>query len=87
MGRFLPIVMVVERGGCYRYLVLERLNNKNSCMERQKCAPRYILSKGCPAVMCCGNAFGNHKLKLVVIRKAKKPRSFKCTEANCIPVH
>jgi hypothetical protein len=38
-------------------------------------------------VMCCGNASRNHKLKLVVIEKAKKPRPFKGTEANCIPVH
>jgi hypothetical protein len=36
--------------------------------------------------MCYGNASGNCKLKLV-IGKAKKPRSFKSTKPNCIPVH
>jgi hypothetical protein len=37
--------------------------------------------------MCCGNASRNHKLKLVVIGKSKKPLSFKGIEANCIRVH
>jgi hypothetical protein len=37
--------------------------------------------------MCCGNASGNHKLKLIVTAKDKKTRSVKGTEANCIPVH
>jgi hypothetical protein len=36
--------------------------------------------------MCCGNASGNHKLK-VVIGKAKKKLLFKGTEADCTPVH
>jgi hypothetical protein len=33
---------------------------------------------------CCGNVSGNHKLKIVVIGKAKKPLSLNC---NCIPLH
>jgi hypothetical protein len=54
--------------------------------EREKCAPRYKLSEECLMIMCCGNASGNDKVKLVVIRKAKKPLSFNGTEANCITV-
>jgi hypothetical protein len=30
-------------------------------------------------VMCCGSAFVNHTLKLVAVRKAKQPQSFKGT--------
>jgi hypothetical protein len=37
--------------------------------------------------MCCSNASGTHKLKLAVISKANKPRSFKGTEASNPPVH
>jgi hypothetical protein len=35
---------------------------------------------------CCRNASGNHKLKLVVTGKAKKPLLLYGTEADCIPV-
>jgi hypothetical protein len=38
-------------------------------------------------VMCCGNASRNHKLKVVVIGKARKLQPFKGTKANCISVH
>jgi hypothetical protein len=37
--------------------------------------------------MCCSNASGTHKLKLAVIGKANKQRSFKGTEASKLPVH
>jgi hypothetical protein len=37
--------------------------------------------------MCCANATSNHKLKLLLTGKAKRPQSFKGTKANCIPVH
>ena len=36
--------------------------------------------------MCCGNASGTHKMNLLVIGKAKKPRSFKGTEMKNLPV-
>lgn len=35
--------------------------------------------------MPCKNAYGSHKLKLVVIGKSKKPRSFKATRAENFP--
>ncbi|XP_036598361.1 jerky protein homolog-like [Trichosurus vulpecula] len=37
-------------------------------------------------VMCCANATGLHKLKLCVVGKAKKPRSFKGTDTSNLPV-
>jgi len=37
--------------------------------------------------MTCSNATGSQKLKLVVIGKSKKPRSFKGTRAENLPVH
>jgi hypothetical protein len=40
---------------------------------KDKCAPGHKSSKECLTVKCCGNASGNHKLKLVLIGKAKKP--------------
>jgi hypothetical protein len=42
-------------------------------VEREKCGLGYKSSKERLTVMCCGNASRNHKLKLVVIGKAKKP--------------
>jgi hypothetical protein len=72
--------------GCYRCVVLERLTNKNPCVWKTSVLPGINCLKN-TLQSCCGNAFGNHKLKLVVNGKAKKPRLFKGTEANCIPVH
>lgn len=37
-------------------------------------------------LMCCGNASGNHKLKLVMVGMAKNPRSFKGNETGNLPV-
>ena len=37
-------------------------------------------------VMCCANATGLHKLKLCVVGKARKPRSFKSTDTSNLPV-
>jgi hypothetical protein len=44
--------------------------------ERQKCAPEYKSSKEHLTGVCCGNALRNHKLRLVVLGKAKKPQFF-----------
>nr|XP_022900859.1 tigger transposable element-derived protein 2-like [Onthophagus taurus] len=37
-------------------------------------------------ILPCSNAAGTHKLKLLVIGKSKKPRSFKGTRADNLPV-
>jgi hypothetical protein len=63
------------------------LPTRTLVFERHKCAPGHKSSKERHMVMCCGNASENHKLKFIVVRQAKKPQSFKGTEANCIPVH
>jgi hypothetical protein len=49
------------------------LPTRTPAFEREKCAPRHKSFKECLMVMCCGNVSGNHRLKFVVIGKAKKP--------------
>jgi hypothetical protein len=46
--------------------------------EAEKWAPWHKKSEHV-TVMCCGNAFVNHKLKLVAFRNTKEPQSFKGT--------
>lgn len=55
--------------------------------ENEKNAPGYKASKDRITVMCCSNVSGTHKSKLVVIGKAKKPRSFKGSRATNLPVY
>jgi hypothetical protein len=71
VGRFGPMVMVVDRGDATGAWYCKGLPTRT--LERQKCAPGHKSSKECLKVMCCGNASRNHKLKLVVTGKAKKP--------------
>lgn len=49
-------------------------------------ASGYKASKERLTIMTCANVKGTHKLPLLVIGKAKKPRSFKGTEAKNLPV-
>jgi len=62
------------------------LPTKTLASMKEKSAPGHKSSKERITVMCCGNASGTHKMKLVVIGKAKKPRSFKGTEIKNLPV-
>lgn len=62
------------------------LPTKTLASMREKSAPGHKSSKERITVMCCGNASGTHKMKLLVIGKAKKPRSFKGTEMKNLPV-
>jgi hypothetical protein len=78
---FFPCFMVSIDGGVEKSVPLAM------AVERKMCAPGQKLSKECLMVMCCGNASGKYKLKLVVISYAKRPRTFNGTKANCIPVH
>jgi hypothetical protein len=73
--------------GCYIAWYWKGLPTRTLAFERQKCAHRHKSSKERLVVMCSGNATRSHKLKLEVIGKAKKPKSFKDNETNCIPVH
>jgi hypothetical protein len=86
VGRFV-MVMVVDRGDATGAWYRKGLPTRTLTFERQKCAPRHKSSEERLMVMCCENTSGNHKLKLVVIGKSKKPRLLKGTKANCIPVH
>ncbi|XP_041512663.1 jerky protein homolog-like [Microtus oregoni] len=52
-----------------------------------KCTvPGHSLLEERVTVLCCTNATGLHKLKLCVVGKAKKPRSFKATDTLNLPV-
>jgi DDE superfamily endonuclease len=62
------------------------LPTKTLASSKEKSTPGHKSSKERITVMCCGNASGNHKMKLLVIGKAKKPRSFKGTEMKNLPV-
>jgi hypothetical protein len=64
--------MVVKRGdvsggGCWRGLPTRAL-----VFEKQKYAPEHKSSKEHLVVTCCGNAFGNHRLKFVATGEANK---------------
>jgi hypothetical protein len=63
----------VERGDATGAWYWKGLPTKTLVFERQKCAPGHKLLKDHIMVMCCGNASGNHRPKLVVIGKAKSP--------------
>lgn len=63
------------------------LPSKTLAAEHERSAPGHKASKERLTVMCCSNANGTHKLKLLVIGKANKPRSFKGTRAVNMPVH
>jgi hypothetical protein len=48
------------------------LPTRTLVFEREKCAPGHKSSEERLTVICCGNASGNHKLKLVAIGKLEK---------------
>jgi hypothetical protein len=60
MGRFVPMVMVVERENVTGAWYWKGLPTRTLVFERQMCAPRHKLSKECLMVMCCGTASRNY---------------------------
>jgi hypothetical protein len=66
------MVMVMERGDASGAWYWKGLPTRTLMFERQKSAPGHKSAKECLTVMCCGNASRNHRLKFVVIGKAKK---------------
>lgn len=52
----------------------------------EKMAPGHKSSKEQITLMCCANASGEHKMKLLCIWKAEHPWSFKGTEIKHFPV-
>ncbi|XP_050523014.1 jerky protein homolog-like [Daktulosphaira vitifoliae] len=63
------------------------LPTRTLAFESERHAPGHKSSKERLTIMTCSNATGSQKLKLVVIGKSKKPRSFKGTRAENLPVH
>ncbi|XP_054725487.1 jerky protein homolog-like [Anastrepha obliqua] len=57
------------------------LPEKSYVSSAEKTAPGVKTEKQRVTFLCCANASGNHKLKLLVIGKAKNPRIFK--NFNC----
>lgn len=70
-----------------RGLYWKCLPTRTQALKKERCAPGYKASKERLTIMTCANGTGEHKLPVVVIGKAKKPRSFKGTETKDLPVH
>lgn len=66
-----------DESGLYWKLLPE----KSYVSASEKTAPGTKTEKQRITFLCCANASGRHRLKLLVIGKAKKPRSFK--DFNC----
>nr|BAN21014.1 unkown protein [Riptortus pedestris] len=66
-------------------LFWKMLPSKTLAAHSEKYAPGHKSSKERLTIMTCCNASGDHKLKLTVIGKAKKPRSFRGTEIRSLP--
>lgn len=62
------------------------LPTRTLAFESERQAPGHKSSKERYTIMSCSNVTGEHKLKLAVIGKSKKPRSFKGTRAENLPV-
>ncbi|GFX90080.1 jerky protein homolog-like [Trichonephila clavipes] len=63
------------------------LPKKSLASQDEKSAPGYKMSKDRVTLMACSNAFGNHKLPLMVIGKSAKPRDFKNVNMKSLPVN
>ena len=66
-------------------LFWKMLPSKTIAAQYEKSAPGYKSSKERLTIMTCSNETGIHKIKLTVIGKAKKPRSFEGTEIKYFP--
>jgi hypothetical protein len=62
VGRFDPMVMVVEREDVTGVLTWKGLQTGTLAFERQKCAPQHKSSKEHLTAMCCGNASTNTEI-------------------------
>lgn len=62
------------------------LPTRTLAFESERQAAGHKSSKERITIMSCSNATGGHKLRLLVIGKSKKPRSFKGTRAENLPV-
>lgn len=67
-------------------LNFKMLPSKTLASHEEKAAPGHKKSKERLTILAASNATGNHKLKLVVIGKSAKPRSFKNIIVSALPV-
>lgn len=67
-------------------LNFKMLPTKTLASMAEKSAPGFKRSKERVTVLACSNATGNHKLKLVLIGKSKRPRAFKHMSIAALPV-
>lgn len=63
------------------------LPTKTLAAYSEKFAPGFKMQKQRVTVMVCANASGNSRVPLLLIGTAKKPRCFKGTNMNALPVH
>lgn len=63
------------------------LPTKSLASKAETRAPGYKMSKDRVTLMACSNAAGNHKLPLMMIGKAAKPRAFKHVNMKTLPVN
>ncbi|GFV62728.1 tigger transposable element-derived protein 2 [Trichonephila clavipes] len=68
-------------------LTFRALLKKSLASQDEKSAQGYKMSKDRVTLMACSNAFGNHKLPLMVIGKSAKPRAFKNVNMKSLPVY
>lgn len=72
-----------ETGLNYRTLPSKTLASK-----QEKATPGFKKSKDRVTVLACSNATGNHKLRLTLIGKSRKPRAFKnLKDLSSLPLH
>ena len=62
------------------------LPTKTLAAQQEQSASGYKRSKGRVTVLACANKSGNHKLKLLLIGKSKKPRAFQNVNVDNLPV-
>lgn len=67
-------------------LNFKALPKKSLAAKQEANAPGFKISKERLTVLACNNAAGNHKLPLMVIGKAAKPRAFKNLNVTALPV-
>ncbi|XP_055308293.1 jerky protein homolog-like, partial [Sitodiplosis mosellana] len=67
-------------------LNFKALPTKTLASLSEKYAPGFKMQKERVTVMVCANASGIHRLPLLVIGKAKRPRCFKGMNMNALPV-
>lgn len=60
---------------------------KNSCGKGWKVSSGIQKSKERVTIFAYSNAFGNLKLKMMVIGKSKKPRAFKNVRIQSLPMY